>query len=74
MGRQSLPVDAFEYYVALGPKRSYQAVADHFGTSKRSVARRAASENWQTRLRELEVKARAQCEHRIVDDLAEQQA
>ena len=26
-----IPPDALEYYLALGPDRSYQRVADHYG-------------------------------------------
>ena len=56
--RRSLPADSFEYYVSLGDGRSYQAVADHFGVSKRAVAKKAASEDWQDRLSKLEREAR----------------
>ena len=53
-----LPLEAFEFYVGLGPKRSYQAVADHFGCSKRAVAKHAAKTNWATRLEALITGAR----------------
>ena len=32
-----IPDDAFEYYVSLGPDRSYQSVADHYEVTKRGV-------------------------------------
>ncbi len=32
-----IPPDALEYYLVLGPDRSYQKVADHYGVSKRAV-------------------------------------
>lgn len=48
-----LPPEAFEYYVGLGPGRSYQAVADHFETSKRAVSYRAKQERWPERFEAL---------------------
>ena len=35
---------------SLGPGRSYQAVADRYGVSKRAVTALAKRENWQARL------------------------
>lgn len=57
--RGQLSGDAFGYYVSLGPRRTYRAVAKHYGVSKRTVSARAASEGWQQRIRDLEQKARA---------------
>ncbi len=62
-----LPADAFERYVALGPERSYQAVADHYGVAKITVTRRAKAEGWQERVRELEAKAREKSDEKIVE-------
>ncbi len=45
-----LPDNAFEVYLLLGEGRSYQALADHFDVSKRTVASRAKDEGWQERL------------------------
>ncbi|MBI3844525.1 MAG: hypothetical protein HY292_07770 [Planctomycetes bacterium] len=53
-----LPEEAFSYYVSLGPERSYQAVADKFDVSKTTVANHATDEKWQTRIDEIEKKAR----------------
>lgn len=64
-----IPPDAFAYYHALGSGRSYQGVAEHFGVSKRSVVDRAVKENWQARLAEVEAKARAAADDRIVETL-----
>lgn len=50
---EKLPADAFDFYFALGTKRSYQAVADRYGVSKRTVAARAARENWTDRTTKL---------------------
>lgn len=64
-----LPTDAFDVYMSLGPARSYQAVADHFGVSKRAVTNRATKERWQQRAGDLEAKARQGAEQRLVETL-----
>ena len=71
--RSKLPADAFDFYVGLGPSRSYIAVAREFGVSKRSVARKAAAENWQQRRADLEALARADADVKLADELAAQQ-
>ena len=43
-----IPPDALEYYLGLGPDRSYQKVADHYGVSKRAVTKLAARERWRS--------------------------
>ena len=50
MTPRKLPEGAQDYYFELGPTRTYQAVASHFGVSKRTVARRAKDEGWQQRI------------------------
>jgi hypothetical protein len=64
-----LPADAFQFYVTLGPGRSYQKVAEHFGTSKRTVTKHAVQENWATRLLEAEAEARERSEAKAVETL-----
>lgn len=66
-----LPTDAFEYYTSLGEARSYQAVADHYGVSKRAVTKRAARDTWQDRLTSIEHKARERSDEKLVDVMAE---
>lgn len=51
---RKIPADAFRYYVGLGAKRSYEAVARRYGISKRAVTKRAAQERWQEQLASLE--------------------
>ena len=34
---KKIPPDAFDFYFSLGPPRSYQAVADKYGVTKRAV-------------------------------------
>ena len=64
-----VPPDAFEYYFGLGPRRSYQLVADHFGLSKRSITKKAQSERWQERIVERERKIQIRTEEQAVESL-----
>lgn len=66
-----IPGEAFAYYAGLGAGRSYEAVAEHFGVSKRAVTRVAHAEDWQRRVTELEAKARQGTEQRVLESLAE---
>ena len=63
--------DAFDYYVSLGPERSYRAVAERYGVSKRAVVKRAAREGWAERLREIELVARAEADRKLTETLAD---
>ena len=64
-----LPDDCFDYYMSLGEARSYQAVADRYGVSKRAVSKRASKEGWQARLGSLQSQARVRTDDRIVEDI-----
>lgn len=64
-----LPPEAFEFYVGLGPDRSYQAVAERYGVTKRAVTKRASRDRWQPRVAELEAKARRTAEQRALETL-----
>ena len=66
-----LPPEAFSFYVALGPERSYDAVARKYGVSKVTVVSRASKERWQERLREAEEEARKEANRKAVDTLHE---
>ena len=66
-----LPNDAFDYYVSLGPGRSYETVAEQYGVSKRTVTKRASREGWQKRLTDLEAQARHNAEQRTLESLEE---
>ena len=74
MSRVKLPGEAFEYYVGLGPDRSYQAVADHYGSSKRAVTDLAKRGRWQERLQKIEQEARQRSEERLVESLEQMNA
>ena len=63
--------DAFELYASLGPDRSYQAIADHYGVTKRAVTRRAVKEDWSGRLKTIEENVRERTDEKIEDALAE---
>lgn len=64
-----IPDDAFERYVALGPDRSYQLLADKLGVDKRSVTRLATKERWVERLAKVQEEARAATDKKLVSDL-----
>ena len=68
MTRRKIPDDAFDFYVGLGAKRSYAAVADHFGVSKKAVTRCATRESWQERLGKIEVMAQEKADAAVAED------
>ena len=68
---QRIPADAFDFYVGLGPTRSYQAVADRYGVSKRAVVKHATREKWAERLREIQESARTEGDKKIATELGD---
>lgn len=66
-----IPVDAFDYYVSLGPERSYEAVAAHFGVSASGVKKASARDHWQSRLAQIDTEVQARLVQRIVDEIDE---
>jgi len=66
-----IPDEAFDFYLGLGPSRSYQAVADRYGVTKRAVVKHAMRDKWAERLREIQERARAQSDKALADDLVE---
>ena len=68
---KKIPADAFSYYFSLGPGRSYEAVAEKYGATKRGVADHAKRERWSQRIDELEQRARAQAEEQALESVAE---
>ena len=71
MTTRKIPKDAFEYYVSLGPSRSYQLTAEHYEVSKRAVTKHAGREGWADRLSKIEEKARAKSDDKLVESLGE---
>ena len=68
---KKLPPETFDFYFSLGPARSYQAVAEHYKLSKRSVTSLAKREDWQGRIAELERKARESSDKKKLETLDE---
>jgi len=66
---KKIPPDAFEYYLSLGPGRSYQAVAAKYEVSKRAVVDLAKRERWQGRVAEIEARARQAATDKAVETL-----
>jgi hypothetical protein len=64
-----IPPDAFEYYVSLGLQRSYQAVAERYGASKRAVTKKAAAEKWAERLVKIERAARERIDTKMTESM-----
>ena len=69
--RRKLPPEAFAFYLSLGPARSYAAVADQFGVSKRAVTKLAARENWPVKLEESLRQVRSKAEEAAQESLEE---
>lgn len=68
--RRKLGLDAFQFYFSLGEGRSYEAVANHFGVSKTTVANVAKREDWQANIERLNAAVRETNEKRAVDAVA----
>ena len=66
-----LPPTAFAYYLGLGPERSYQKVAEHFGVSRQAVAKRGKKEDWCMEVARHEEKERQRANQAASDSLAE---
>lgn len=63
-----IPPEAFDFYFSLGPGRSYQAVAEKYGVTKKAVTNLAKRENWQQRLADIEAKAREEADQQKADE------
>ena len=67
--RKRIPANAFDHYLALGPARSFQAIAEWCQVSKQAVTKVARQERWLERVAELERKAREKTEEKFVESL-----
>jgi hypothetical protein len=67
--KPKIPPEAFDFYASLGTSRSYEAVAERFSVSKRSVTRHALKDGWQERLRTIETKAREASDQKTQETL-----
>ncbi|MEM7517345.1 MAG: hypothetical protein AAF368_10535 [Planctomycetota bacterium] len=68
---KKLPIEAFAFYAGLGPDRSYSDVAREFGVSKRTLIRRAKSEDWLARIEKIEAEARLKMDKKAVESIEE---
>lgn len=66
-----IPAESFDFYVRIGPTRSYAQVAAHYGVHKRSIVKFATRHGWARRLLEIETKARERSETSLVDAVEE---
>jgi len=66
---RKIPEDAFERYVAMGAQRSFQALADEMGVTKRAVSKCAAREEWSQRLARIDAEARKRSDEKITETL-----
>ncbi len=66
---RKIPEDAFERYVAMGAERSFKALADHLGVTKRALTKCAAREQWTERLTRIEAEARKRSDEKITETL-----
>ncbi len=66
---RKIPPEAFHYYAEMGLDRSYQAVADHYGVSKRAITKLAAREDWQRRAADLGSQVREATDKRTFESL-----
>ena len=66
---RKIPEDAFAQYVSMGVERSYQALADMLGVTKRAVTKLAARDKWSERLSKIEKDVREKCDKRLVETL-----
>ncbi len=64
---RKIPPDAFEYYVSLGPTRTYRAIAERYEVTTRAVTKCAARERWSERLATIEQDARERCDRKLGD-------
>jgi len=69
--KSKIPPDAFDFYVAQGEQRSYQATADHYGVSKCAISKCAQRENWIERLAKIEEGAREISDRKLTETIAE---
>ena len=67
--KSKIPPDAFEFYVSLGPERTYESVANKYGVSKTAIANHAKREDWSQRLVQVEREARQRVEKRAIESI-----
>ncbi|MFN0205874.1 MAG: hypothetical protein ACKVS6_06125 [Planctomycetota bacterium] len=63
-----IPSTAFEDYLHLGDRRSYQLLANRYNCNKRSITTRASREKWQERILQIQHQSRETALARIGED------
>lgn len=69
--KRQVPDEAFAYYVALGPGRSYAMVAEKYNVSRRTIIRAADRDQWSERLQAIEKESRAASDKQLARDMQE---
>ena len=69
--KRKIPTNAFDVYFAMGPGRSYDAMAERFRVSKQAITKTATKERWQERVAEIEQRVQADSKEKAVDVLKE---
>ena len=64
-----IPETAFEDYFAMGAGRSYEALAEKYGVTKRAITRRARAERWQRRIQEREQRTKEAVRAKVEESL-----
>jgi hypothetical protein len=70
--RKRIPAEeAFQYYLSLGPSRSYEQVAQQFGASLRGVTKCAGKHKWSARMAKIDRDAQERTEKEFAESKAE---
>jgi hypothetical protein len=70
--RNRIPAEeAFQYYLALGPSRSYDTVAAKYGASLRGVTKCASKHKWGERMRKIDRDAQEKTDRDFAESKAE---
>jgi hypothetical protein len=64
-----LPLEAFAYYLSLGPSRSYEAVAAEYDVSRQAVHQRATRDHWQPKLERIEERVAERAERKAEETI-----
>lgn len=71
--KRKISDDAFALYWAMGHERSYRALADQLGVSKRAIVDKASAEDWAGRLQAIEADVKERVDATLKDELEQSQ-
>lgn len=63
--------EAFEYFYAIGHKRTLKKVSDHFEVSQRTVANWSKWFNWKERVKDMDTRVGERMDEKLVESIAE---